>query len=114
MSLFRFSSLALAVALLVIPTAAAPDPKPTADFTLTDPAGKAWTLHDQKAKAVVIAFLSADCPMSNSYLPTLADVSADLLHGLVDPVPAVEADRDDVHQDSETDAARVPERAGVA
>jgi peroxiredoxin len=79
MSLFRLALFAPAVALLAlhIPTgSAAPDPKPTADFTLTDPAGKPWKLHDQTAKAVVVVFLSADCPMSNGYLPALADLSS--------------------------------------
>lgn len=77
MSRFRFSPLALVLALFFIPAgSAAPDPRPTADFTLTDSAGKPWQLHGRKAKAVVVAFLSADCPMSNNYLPALADVAA--------------------------------------
>lgn len=52
----------------------ASDPTPVPNFTLTDAAGKAWKLHDQKAKAVVVAFLSPECPMSNGYLPALAGV----------------------------------------
>lgn len=76
MSLFRFTPFALAAALLIHPTgSAAPDPKPVPDFTLTDTAGKPWKLRDQKAKAVVVVFLSADCPMSNGYLPALAELS---------------------------------------
>src|SRR5205814_2143064 len=55
--------------------AGAADPKPAADFTLTDTAGGEWSLHKQTAKAVVVAFLSCDCPMSNGYLPALADVA---------------------------------------
>lgn len=66
---------ALLLAAATTAVAAPPAPKPVADFTLTDPAGKPWTLHGQKAKAVVVAFLSCDCPMSNGYLPTLADVA---------------------------------------
>lgn len=54
----------------------APESKPAVNFTLRDSTGKPWTLHDQKAGAVVVAFLSPDCPMSNGYLPALAE-----LHG---------------------------------
>jgi peroxiredoxin len=70
------SRLALAAfaALLTQPLAAA-DPKPAANFTLVDSAGKKWVLADQKAKAVVVAFLAAECPMSNNYLPALAGVT---------------------------------------
>jgi peroxiredoxin len=61
-------------------TAAKPDkpntPKAVASFTLTDAAGKKWALADQKAKVVVVAFLSADCPMSNGYLPALSDIAS--------------------------------------
>ena len=58
-------------------TSAAPEVQKAApDFALKDPAGKKWTLHDQKAKAVVVAFLAAECPMSNGYLPALANLSA--------------------------------------
>ena len=55
-------------------SAAPPKPKIAPDFALTDPAGKKWSLHDQKAKVVVVAFLAGECPMSNSYLPALADL----------------------------------------
>jgi peroxiredoxin len=66
--------LGAAVAAPFLATAA--DPKPAPNFTLTDPTGKPWSLHDQKAKAVVVAFLSPDCPMSNGYLPTLAAIAS--------------------------------------
>jgi peroxiredoxin len=55
---------------------AAPDAKPAANFTLVDSTRKNWTLHDQKAKAIAVVFLAAECPMSNGYLPALADMSA--------------------------------------
>ncbi len=73
----RLASPALIAALFAIPFGftAAPEPKPAANFTITDSAGKKWALHDQKAKATVVAFLSAECPMSNGYLPILADIS---------------------------------------
>jgi peroxiredoxin len=48
---------------------------PAKNFALQDAAGKNWSLHDQKAKVVVVAFLALECPMSNGYLPTLADLS---------------------------------------
>jgi peroxiredoxin len=48
-----------------------------ADFTLPDTAGKPWALHDQKARAVVVAFLATECPMSNGYLPALNKVAKD-------------------------------------
>ena len=65
----------LFAAVAAVPLGAA-DPKPVANVTLTDPAGKPWALHDQKAQAVVVAFLSPDCPMSNGYLPELAALHA--------------------------------------
>ncbi|HSQ56839.1 MAG TPA: redoxin domain-containing protein, partial [Gemmata sp.] len=55
--------------------AAVPERKPAADFTLTDPAGKSWTLHEQKAKGIVVAFLATECPMSNGYLPVLSELN---------------------------------------
>lgn len=73
--LFVFPA-ALIVVLAAIPVAAAPDAKAVPNFTLTDSAGKKWTLHEQKAKAVVAAFLSTDCPMANGYLPVLGDIAA--------------------------------------
>jgi thiol-disulfide isomerase/thioredoxin len=44
-------------------------------FTLRDPAGKAWSLADQKdKKAVVVLFLGTECPINNAYLPRLAEL----------------------------------------
>src|SRR5688500_15943332 len=41
-------------------------------FTLSDAAGKPWSLSSLKGKkAVVVVFLSFECPVSNSYAPTL-------------------------------------------
>ena len=41
-------------------------------FALTDAAGKAWSLDAMKdEKAVVVVFLSFECPVSNSYAPLL-------------------------------------------
>ncbi|MBX9624244.1 MAG: redoxin domain-containing protein [Gemmataceae bacterium] len=57
-------------------TAAPPEPKAAGDITLTDAAGKPSALADVDAKAVVVAFLATDCPMSNGYLPALNDVAA--------------------------------------
>jgi peroxiredoxin len=69
---------ALFAAVVAVPAASTAEPKtkPTANFTLTDSTGKKWTLHDQTAKAVVVVFLAAECPMSNGYLPALADLHA--------------------------------------
>jgi peroxiredoxin len=72
---FRSMPAILAVALLAVPGPAVADPTPVADFSLSDSNGKAWKLRDQKAKAIVVVFLSTDCPMSNGYLPALADLS---------------------------------------
>lgn len=45
-------------------------------FQLVDLAGKPWSLADQKGHtALVIAFVSCDCPMSNAYLPALNQLS---------------------------------------
>jgi peroxiredoxin len=44
-------------------------------FTAEDAAGKAWSLSSLKdKKAVVVVFLSFDCPVSNSYATTLTDL----------------------------------------
>jgi len=68
----------LLAALVAIPfgTTAAPKAEAVANFTLTDAEGKAWKLHDQKAKAVVVAFLATECPMSQGYIPALAELNA--------------------------------------
>jgi peroxiredoxin len=45
------------------------------DFTLLDAAGKSVALHDFKdKKAVVLVFLSFECPVSTSYSQTLAEL----------------------------------------
>ena len=45
--------------------------KKIANVTLTDAAGKPVSLHDLKdSKAIVIVFLSFDCPVSTSYSPS--------------------------------------------
>src|SRR5262245_1699235 len=45
------------------------------NFTLVDSAGKSFSLHDLKGpRAVVLTFLSFDCPVSNSYSQPLADL----------------------------------------
>lgn len=47
------------------------------DFALDDTAGKRHTLYQHKnAKAVVLVFLGAECPMSNRYPPRLAELHA--------------------------------------
>src|SRR5262249_12196984 len=44
-------------------------------FSLADAAGKPWSLASLKDnKAVVVVFLSFDCPVSNSYAPTLIEL----------------------------------------
>ena len=66
----------LLVAIVLSPGSSAnADPKPANDFTLKDGTGKAWSLHDQKAKVIVAAFLATECPMSNGYLATLSDLA---------------------------------------
>lgn len=68
----RLSLLALLAVLGAIPgTSAEPKAKPVESFALTDSTGKTWALSDQKAPAVVVAFLATECPMSNGYLPVL-------------------------------------------
>lgn len=77
--------LAVGAALLVSPSLRA-DREPSrahlgqkiANFTLRDAAGKPFALHDVKGKkAVVVVFLSFDCPVATSYLPHLADLHRD-------------------------------------
>jgi peroxiredoxin len=52
--------------------------KKIANFTLTDAQGKAWSLYDLKdKKAIVIVFLSFECPISTSYAQPLADMAAE-------------------------------------
>lgn len=50
--------------------------KRLSDFTLKDVNGKDWSLQSGAGKkATVLVFLSAECPMSNGYLPQLADLA---------------------------------------
>ena len=68
------------------PPAAAADKEPTPterlnkaidNVTFTDAAGKASSLDDYVGKAAtVVVFLSFDCPVSNSYAGTLAELHA--------------------------------------
>ena len=52
--------------------------KKIANFTLADAEGKAWSLYDLKdKKAIVIVFLSFECPVSTSYAQPLADMAAE-------------------------------------
>src|SRR5262245_24158351 len=47
-----------------------------ADFTLPSAAGRPFALRElQGRKAVVVVFLSFDCPVAAGYAPTLADLS---------------------------------------
>ncbi|MFO0804032.1 MAG: redoxin domain-containing protein [Gemmataceae bacterium] len=64
-------TVALVALLLAPPVSAAP----VADFKLVDANGQPWSLHAKKIKATVVVFLAAECPMSNGYLPALADVA---------------------------------------
>ena len=46
------------------------------NFTLNDVSGKAFSLYDLKEKkAIVVVFLSFDCPVSTGYSPTLAKLA---------------------------------------
>jgi peroxiredoxin/mono/diheme cytochrome c family protein len=71
------------LALAVCAGPARPEDKPAndkintriANFTLTDLHGKPFALHNVKdQKAVVVVFLSFDCPVSNSYAQPLAEL----------------------------------------
>src|SRR5687767_2843685 len=64
-------------------TARANEPQPSKaklgkqipNLKFTDDRGKSWALHDLKdRKAVVIVFMSFECPVSNGYCPTLIDM----------------------------------------
>ena len=67
----RLAVVIVLIALAAGRGAAEPEPKLVADVTLADAAGKGWSLHQPKAKAVVVFFLWADCPASNGYAPEL-------------------------------------------
>jgi thiol-disulfide isomerase/thioredoxin len=58
------------------PPARGQDTKKVADFKLTDLKGRPWSLYGQAGKkAVVIAYLSTECPLSNNYAPVLAELA---------------------------------------
>jgi peroxiredoxin len=58
--------------------AVAPAAEPIASFTLTEVAGKPWTLPDAKAApVVVVVFTGTACPVNNAYLPTLTKLHAE-------------------------------------
>jgi peroxiredoxin/mono/diheme cytochrome c family protein len=57
--------------LFLSPFHAVSDEKPIQTFSLQDLEGKDWSLENQKSKAIVIVFLSCECPMS--YLKPLSD-----------------------------------------
>src|SRR6478609_3321234 len=73
----------LAVGLGLVGFARADDPPRTdklnksfASLALTDADGKAFALTDLKdSKAVVVVFLSFDCPVSTGYTPFLCDLA---------------------------------------
>src|SRR5947199_8756861 len=82
MGMFRFVC-ATAAVLLVATCGSAADPGPATDrlnkkidnFALTATDGKVAGLHDLKdRRAVVVVFLSFDCPVSNHYATTLSDM----------------------------------------
>ena len=62
------------------------------ELSLVDPAGRAWPIRDPEAKAVVLVFLSTDCPVSNRYAPELARLSREWGRGVT--VYGVHADPD--------------------
>ena len=76
--------LAIAAVVCLLPgsaSRAAQDPPPTrlgqkvADFTLKDTAGQAVSLHGFKdRKAVVVIFIGTECPISNAFMPRLAEL----------------------------------------
>ncbi len=78
----RLVPCALLLALAAAGPAAADDPPAPlgsriADFTLPDPtSGKPWNLTEQArdAKATVVVFLGTGCPVTNAYLPRLAEL----------------------------------------
>jgi peroxiredoxin/mono/diheme cytochrome c family protein len=81
---FHFHVFALTFTLLLPSFASANDKGPSKaklgatipNLKFMDEANKVFTLHDLKEpKAVVFVFLSFECPVSNSYCPTLVDMA---------------------------------------
>lgn len=56
-------------------------PPPVPDLTLTDMTGKPRSLRPAEAKAVVLLFLSVDCPVSNRYAPELVRLAGEYTKG---------------------------------
>jgi peroxiredoxin len=77
MTVQRLALPAILVCAAALPFVAArnAEPTPAKDFSLKDAAGKTWTLHEQKSKAIVVACLATECPMCNEYLPVLAELA---------------------------------------
>ncbi|MBN9518220.1 redoxin domain-containing protein [bacterium] len=65
------------VALAAATAVAASDPPPVPAMTRPDPAGKAWAVRPDGAKAVVLFVLSVECPVSNRYAPEMARLAAE-------------------------------------
>src|SRR5262245_56078467 len=60
----------------LLPAAAPPAPAPIEDFALRDARGQTHRLSDWgDRKAVVIIFLSVDCPLAKLYAPRLKELS---------------------------------------
>lgn len=77
MTLQRFAIPVLLLGMLTVSlsSSAGAEPSTVKNFSIENSAGKEWKLHDQKAKAIVVVFLTTECPMCNEYLPTLAELS---------------------------------------
>src|SRR5262245_33054576 len=57
--------------------AKAPPPRKVAAFTLEDVTGRPRSLADfRDKKALVVVFIGTECPISNSYVPRLAELHA--------------------------------------
>jgi thiol-disulfide isomerase/thioredoxin len=63
----------LSVGLLLVTSACALAASRPLDFSLSDAAGKAYTVEDlQHYKATVLLFVATECPNANTYAPVLA------------------------------------------
>jgi peroxiredoxin len=73
---FSITIPAIFLAAIIVPlgSASKAEPTPTKEFTLQDADGKTWKLREQKSKAIVIAFLTTECPMCNDYLSNLSEL----------------------------------------
>jgi len=78
MSVSKLFINSLLVFLFVFSNSYAGDPTIVEDFTLNNYDGKSYTLSDSKdAKAIVIMFISARCPVSNAYNERMAKLYDD-------------------------------------